>query len=72
MSGYALAEAAHHLRPGLKVLFTTGYAAELSEHGGQPMLHKPYNRRELACAIRAVLDRQVAIARNATLGADHS
>ena len=72
MSGYALAEAAHHLRPGLKVLFTTGYAAELSEHGGQPMLHKPYNRRELACAIRSVLDKQVAIARNATLGADHS
>jgi signal transduction histidine kinase/ActR/RegA family two-component response regulator len=70
MSGYVLAEAAHRLRPGLKVLFTTGYAADLSEHGGQPMLHKPYDRRELARAVRTVLDKPAANAGNATLGAD--
>src|SRR5208282_963313 len=33
MSGYELAEAARFLQPGLKVLFTTGYTAELSMNG---------------------------------------
>ena len=56
MSGHKLAEAARRLRPGLKVLFTTGYAAELSEYAGQHMLHKPYDRRDLARAVRRVLD----------------
>jgi signal transduction histidine kinase len=56
MSGRKLAEAARSLRPGLKVLFTTGYAAELSEYAGQHMLHKPYDRRDLARAVRGVLD----------------
>jgi signal transduction histidine kinase len=56
MSGYKLAEAARRMRPGLKVLFTSGYAAELSEHDGQHMLHKPYDRRDLSRAVRAVLD----------------
>ena len=32
MSGFELAEAARHLRPYLKVLFTSGYAAGLREH----------------------------------------
>lgn len=56
MSGYQLAEAARRLRPGLKVLFTSGYAAELSEHDGRHMLRKPYDRRELSRAVRTALD----------------
>lgn len=55
MSGYQLAEAARHLRPGLRVLFTSGYAAELSEHDGH-MLPKPYDRRGLSQAVRTALD----------------
>ncbi len=56
MSGDKLAEAARRLRPGLRVLFTTGYAAELSGHDGQHLLRKPYGRRDLARAIRTALD----------------
>ena len=56
MSGHKLAETARRLRPGLKVLFTTGYAAELSDYAGQYVLYKPYDRRDLARAVRGVLD----------------
>jgi signal transduction histidine kinase len=56
MSGYELARAALRLRPGLRILYTTGYAVELSDHDGHQMLHKPYVRRDLARTIRAVLD----------------
>jgi signal transduction histidine kinase len=70
MSGYTLAEAARRLRPDLKVLFTTGYAADLSEHPGQHMLHKPYDRRELARAVRTVLDGPAVGVGNVTLDAD--
>jgi CheY-like chemotaxis protein len=56
MSGPELAEAARRLRPGLRVLFTTGYAAEPSEHHGRQLLRKPYDRRDLARAVRTVLD----------------
>ena len=71
MNGYMLAEAARRLRPGLRVLCTTGYAAELSEHDRQPMLHKPYDRRELARAVRTVLDGLAQNTRNSVLAADH-
>jgi CheY-like chemotaxis protein len=56
MSGYQLAGAARRLRPGLRVLFTSGYPAELSEHDGRHMLRKPYDRRELSRAVRTALD----------------
>ncbi|HET6234957.1 MAG TPA: response regulator [Acetobacteraceae bacterium] len=63
MSGYDLAEAARRLRPGLKLLFTTGYASDLSgevdgQHDRQPVLRKPYRRHTLAEAVRSVLDAQ--------------
>ena len=70
MNGYMLAEAARRLRPGLRVLFTTGYAAELSEHDGQPMLHKPYDRRHLARAVRTLLDGLAQNARDSVLAVD--
>jgi CheY-like chemotaxis protein len=62
MSGYDLAEAARRLRPGLKALFTTGYARELvadADSAGEqrfPMLRKPFRQADLARAVRAVLD----------------
>ncbi len=56
MSGHQLAATARRLRPGLRVLFATGYAGGRSEPGGQHLLHKPYDRRDLARAVRAALD----------------
>ena len=56
MSGHQLAVMARRLRPGLRVLFATGYAGGRSEPGGQHLLHKPYDRRDLARAVRAALD----------------
>jgi CheY-like chemotaxis protein len=58
MTGYALAEAARRLQPGLRVLFTTGYAGDAgsSDHAARRLLHKPYRRQELAEAVRAALD----------------
>ena len=59
LSGYQLADAARTLRPGLPVLFTTGFAAE---DGGETnvmdadALRKPYRRRDLAERIRSMLD----------------
>jgi two-component system CheB/CheR fusion protein len=66
MSGYDLAEAARHLQPELKVLFTSGYAGGVvAEDGGQPngrdMLPKPYRQRELARVVRAVLDQDAVV-----------
>jgi signal transduction histidine kinase len=60
MSGYELAEAARRLQPGLRVLFTTGYAEAIATSGHEDqaarhMLRKPYRRKELAEKIRALL-----------------
>jgi len=60
MFGPELAREAARLRPGLKVLFTSGYP----EHPAQPLdgldgeariLHKPYRRNDLALMLRTVL-----------------
>ncbi len=56
MSGHQLAATARRLRPGLRVLFASGYAGGLSEPGGQHLLRKPYDRRDLARAVRTALD----------------
>ena len=61
MTGYQLAAAAGYRRPGLKVLFTTGYARtgsrnDLAESEPVAMLRKPYRKHDLAAAIRMVLD----------------
>jgi signal transduction histidine kinase/CheY-like chemotaxis protein len=65
MRGDELARHATALRTDLKVLLTSGHAAELpdgatfegAETTAIPLLRKPYRRDELARAIRAVLDR---------------
>ena len=61
MNGRALSLEAIALRPGLPVLFTTGYARNAIVHNGQldpdvQFLAKPYTQRELALKLRAVLD----------------
>jgi CheY-like chemotaxis protein len=60
MNGLELAEAARRSRPDLRVLFTSGYAGQLSEPVRPHMLHKPYSRHDLACAVRNCLDGLVA------------
>jgi PAS domain S-box-containing protein len=61
MSGVELASHARRIRPGIKVLLTSGYPEEVFEHHGSPeqgtlLLRKPYKRRELAETLRKVLD----------------
>jgi len=61
LSGRMLADEARSLRPGLKVLFTSGYSDNvLMQHGrlsaGVDLLQKPYRRAELARKVREVLD----------------
>ncbi len=60
VTGYQLAAAARQLQPGLKVLFTTGYAGPRTktEPAGLPpgaMICKPYRKQELAMTMRAAL-----------------
>jgi two-component system, cell cycle sensor histidine kinase and response regulator CckA len=60
MNGTELAEAAHHLYPELKVLFTTGYTRETTRHERglherAPCLLKPYSHQELARELKALL-----------------
>jgi CheY-like chemotaxis protein len=61
MSGRALADGAQSLRPGLRVLFTSGYTDDaIVHHGvldaGTHLLEKPYSRKTLLAAVRAALD----------------
>ena len=59
MTGLELADAARTIRPGLKILFTSGYAEpELARLGQQKgtWLKKPYTADELADKIRHVLE----------------
>jgi PAS domain S-box-containing protein len=60
MNGAELAQAAVSLRPGLKVLFASGYTQEaLLNQGrlgsGVQLLPKPYRKRDLALAVKALL-----------------
>jgi len=60
MTGYELATQARECRPGLRILFTSGYtaigAAQDHSRGNVPLLSKPYRKSELAHFIRAALD----------------
>ena len=58
MNGTELASQARQLRPGLKVLFTSGYASRVDEQAlkNSRLLHKPYDLSGLAHAVRSVLD----------------
>lgn len=61
VSGQELARSAREQRPGLKVLFTSGYSESfLKERGDSQgnirLLSKPYRKVKLAEAVRAALD----------------
>jgi CheY-like chemotaxis protein len=56
MTGVQLAHAARALRPGLPVLLATGYADLPDGAGGElPRLAKPFQQRQLAAQIEALL-----------------
>jgi signal transduction histidine kinase/CheY-like chemotaxis protein len=61
INGKKLADEAVRRRPGLKVLFTTGYTANAVVHGGvlDPGVHlisKPFTLDQLAAKVRTILD----------------
>lgn len=60
LNGLELGRAALRLRPGLKILLSTGYADQreslLDQELLVPLLHKPYRRAELATKLREVLE----------------
>jgi len=60
MNGRQLADEARRRRPGIKVLFTSGYAENAIVHHGRLdpgvlLLAKPYRKQQLAQMIRAAL-----------------
>ncbi len=62
LNGRQLADVAQALRPGLRVLFTTGYARNAIIHHGRvdpgvELVAKPFTQAELARRVRQVLDR---------------
>jgi PAS domain S-box-containing protein len=64
MNGRQLADEAQRRRPGLKVLFTTGYTRNAIVHHGRldpgvQMIGKPFSFEELGAKIRALLDKHV-------------
>jgi PAS domain S-box-containing protein len=61
INGRQLADEAMRRRPGLKVLFTTGYARNAIVHHGRldpdvRLISKPFTFDELAAKVRAILD----------------
>jgi PAS domain S-box-containing protein len=61
MNGIEIVEAAQKLRPGMKVLYTTGYAEGAVAHNDElalnaDVVNKPYRRSELLEKVRATLD----------------
>lgn len=61
INGRQLAEASAALCPDMPVLFTSGYAQDHMTHQGQldpglVLLSKPYSNRDLAIAVRKILD----------------
>ena len=69
LNGRMLAERAVELRPGLRVLFVSGYStdgrlAALVEEGAAHFLAKPFSRAQLEAALRQLLDVQPGAAQS--------
>jgi len=63
LNGRELSKAAQELRPGLKVLYMTGYSRNAVVHQGRldegvDLLQKPVSQSELAARVRDILDRK--------------
>jgi len=61
MNGRRLAEAAQHRRPGLKVLYMTGYSRNAIVHQGRldagvSLMQKPFSQNVLAMRVRTILE----------------
>ena len=62
MDGFELADQASAMRPGLKILMTSGFTAGAAQRNldvnvnRYRLLHKPYGNRDLGRAVRDVLD----------------
>ena len=64
MNGHELAEKLRAERPGLKVIFTSGYSADIvgKNFKLEPdlnFLQKPYQPQTLALTVRRCLERQI-------------
>jgi PAS domain S-box-containing protein len=71
MTGAVLAKEAEKLRPGIKTLFTTGYARNAIVHHGRldpgvELLTKPFSYADLAARVRDILDREASRGVNPT------
>jgi CheY-like chemotaxis protein len=73
MGGAELADKARALRPGIRVLFTSGHAGgndeSLPQAGSEAFIGKPFQRDDLAGKVRRLLDqpaRSMAAAKSAT------
>jgi len=65
MNGRELANEAKAIRPGIKMLFMTGYARDVIVHQGRldpgiELIEKPFRQDALAARIRAILDADAA------------
>jgi CheY-like chemotaxis protein len=61
MGGHELAERLRSERPGLRVLFCSGYVHELEATGSDPsisFLAKPFRPAQLSRCVRELLDRE--------------
>lgn len=57
LDGMALAHRASNEDPGLKILLTSGFSThQLADRGGFTLLNKPYQKKQLAAALRQVLE----------------
>lgn len=64
MTGKQLAAVTRELRPGIKVLFASGYSEDMLVQDGRleqgfALLHKPFRLKDLARKVRMVLDGEV-------------
>jgi nitrogen-specific signal transduction histidine kinase/CheY-like chemotaxis protein len=61
LNGRQLADIVQTMKPGMKVLYSSGYSEDAIVHHGRldagvDLLNKPYRKRELALKLRKVLD----------------
>ena len=75
MNGRQLADEACRRRPGIKVLFTSGYTENAIVHHGRLdpgvlLLAKPYRKQQLAQMIRSALSAGASIAANSDSDTD--